>query len=40
VKQCSVFTIGRIMLREMEVTAAVAFAAAAAAIEEAAPKWG
>jgi len=39
-KQCSVFTIGRVMLREMEVTAAVAFAAVAAAVEEAAPKWG
>jgi hypothetical protein len=39
-KQCSVFTIGRLMLTEMQVTAAAAFAAVAAAIEEAAPKWG
>lgn len=39
-KQCSVFTIGRIMRAEMQVTAAAAFAAVAAAVEEAAPKWG
>jgi hypothetical protein len=39
-KQCSVFTIDRILLSEMEVTAAVAFAAVVAAVEEAAPKWG
>jgi hypothetical protein len=35
-----VFTIGRLMLAEMQVTAAAAFAAVAAAIEEAAPNWG
>ena len=39
-KQCSVFTIGRIMRSQMQVKAADAFAAVAAAIEEAAPKWG
>jgi hypothetical protein len=38
--QCSVFTIGRIMLTEMQVAAATAFAAVAAAIQEAAPNWG
>jgi hypothetical protein len=35
-----VFTIGRIMRTEMQVKAADAFAAVAAAVEEAAPKWG
>lgn len=39
-KQCSVFTIGRIMRGEMQVTAAAAFDVVAAAVEEAAPKWG
>jgi hypothetical protein len=39
-KQCSVFTIGRIMLTEMQVKAAEAFAAVCGAVEEAAPKWG
>jgi hypothetical protein len=39
-KQCSVFTIGRIMQAEMQVKAAEAFAAVAGAVEEAAPKWG
>jgi len=39
-KQCSVFTIGRIRIDEMEVKAADAFAAVAQAVEEAAPKWG
>lgn len=39
-RQCSVFTIGRIMLTAMQLTAAAAFAAVAAAIEEAAPNWG
>ncbi len=39
-KQCSVFTIGRIMRTEMQVAAAAAFAAVAAAVEEAAPNWG
>jgi len=39
-EQCSVFTIGRIMLAEMQVEASAAFAAVATAIEEAAKKWG
>lgn len=39
-QQCSVFTIGRIMLTEMEVTADQAFAAVVRAIGEAAPNWG
>jgi hypothetical protein len=39
-KQCSVFTIGRIMRTQMQVTAATAFAAVATAVEEAAPNWG
>ena len=39
-KQCSVFTIGRIMLASMQVTAAAAFAAVLAAVEDAAPNWG
>ena len=39
-KQCSVFTIGRVMRTEMQVAAAAAFAAVAAAVEEASPKWG
>ena len=39
-KQCSVFTIGRIMLTEMDVKADQAFAAVVSAIAEAAPNWG
>jgi hypothetical protein len=39
-RQCSVFTIGRIMIERMKVTAAAAFAAVADAIDEAAPNWG
>jgi hypothetical protein len=39
-KQCSVFTIGRIMIDRMQVTAREAFAGVARAVEEAAPKWG
>jgi hypothetical protein len=39
-RQCSVFTIGRLRRSEMQVRAAEAFAAVAAAVEEAAPKWG
>jgi DDE family transposase len=39
-QQCSVFTIGRIMIDEMEVKAPEAFSAVARAVEEAAPKWG
>jgi hypothetical protein len=39
-KQCSVFTIGRIMIGAMKVTATEAFAAVARAVEAAAPKWG
>jgi hypothetical protein len=39
-KQCSVFTIGRILLDALQVTAALAFAAVADAICEAAPNWG
>jgi hypothetical protein len=39
-KQCSVFTIGRIMQTQMQVKAADAFAAVAGAVEEVAPKWG
>lgn len=38
--QCSVFTIGRIVIDDMQVTAKEAFAAVAEAIEEAAPNWG
>lgn len=38
--ECSVFTIGRIMLDQMQVTAALGFAAVAAAIVEASTKWG
>lgn len=38
--ECSVFTIGRIMIDQMQLTAAAAFAAAAAGIAEAARKWG
>lgn len=39
-KECSVFTIGRIMRARMEVSPAAAFAAVVAAIGEAAPNWG
>jgi len=39
-KECSVFTIGRIMIEQMQVTAALSFAAATTAILEAAEKWG
>jgi hypothetical protein len=39
-QQCSVFTIGRIMLTEIEVKAEAAIAAVIVAIGEAAPKWG
>jgi hypothetical protein len=39
-KECSVFTIGRIMIDQMQITAAVAFAAVAGAIVEASRKWG
>jgi len=39
-QQCSVFTIGRIMLTEMDVSPAAAFATVVAAVEEAAPNWG
>jgi hypothetical protein len=39
-KQCSVFTIGRIMRSQMQVKPAEAFAAVAGAVEEAAPNWG
>jgi hypothetical protein len=39
-KQWSVCTTGRITRAEMQVKAADAFAAVAAAAEEAAPKWG
>lgn len=39
-KECSVFTIGRNMLDNMQLLAATAFAAAAAAVIEAAEKWG
>jgi hypothetical protein len=35
-KQCSVFTIGRIMIADMQVKAAEAFTA----VEAAAPNWG
>ncbi len=38
--QCSVFTVGRIMIDAMKVTATEAFAAVAQAVEAAAPKWG
>jgi hypothetical protein len=38
--QCSVFTIGRIMLTSMQVTAVAAFAAVRTAVEDAAPNWG
>jgi hypothetical protein len=39
-EQCSAFTIGRVMLAEMQVTASAAFAAVVTAIEEAVKKWG
>jgi hypothetical protein len=39
-KQCSVFTIGRIMLDRMSITAASAFVAVVAAVTAAAPNWG
>jgi len=39
-KPCSVFTIGRIRIDAMKVTATEAFAAVAQAVEAAAPKWG
>jgi hypothetical protein len=39
-KECSVFTIGRIMWERMEVSPTLAFAAVVAAIAEAAQKWG
>lgn len=39
-KECSDFTIGRIMLSRMHLRATSAFAAAIAATTEAAPKWG
>jgi hypothetical protein len=39
-RECSAFTIGRIMLDRMTVRAVSAFAAAIAATVEAAPKWG
>jgi hypothetical protein len=39
-KQCSVFTIGRIMLERMKVSPAEAFAAVVAATVEVAPNWG
>ena len=39
-KECSVFTIGCIMIDQMQTTAAVAFAAVAGAIVEASKKWG
>jgi len=39
-KQCSVFTIGRVMLDRMTLSAASAFAAVAAAVTDAAPNWG
>jgi hypothetical protein len=39
-EQCSVFTLGRIMLTEMQVTASAAFAAVVAVIEEATKKSG
>jgi hypothetical protein len=39
-KECSVFTIGRIMIDQMQLTAAVSFAAAAGAVLETAEKWG
>ncbi|MHB1158003.1 MAG: hypothetical protein ACYC26_14345, partial [Phycisphaerales bacterium] len=37
---CSVFTIGRIMLHRFAVTAAQAVAAVVRATEQAAPNWG
>jgi hypothetical protein len=39
-KQCSVFTIGRVMLDRMKLSAAAAFAAVSSAITSAAPNWG
>jgi hypothetical protein len=39
-KQCSVFTIGRVMLDRLKLSPASAFAALSAAITEAAPNWG
>jgi hypothetical protein len=39
-KECSVFTIGRIMRDQMQITAVQCFAAVAAGILEASQKWG
>ncbi len=39
-KQCSVFTIGRVMLDRMKLSAASAFAAVATALTNPAPNWG
>lgn len=39
-QHCSVFTVGRIMLTEMQVKASTAVAAVVAAIEKATKKWG
>ena len=39
-KECSVFTIGRIMLDQMQLTGVKSFAAVAGAIIEASEKWG
>jgi len=39
-KECSVFTIGRILIDDLQVVAALAFATAAAAVIDAAEKWG
>ena len=38
--ECSVFTIGRIMLSRLQTTTAQAIAAVIAATEEVTPKWG
>jgi hypothetical protein len=39
-KECSVFTIGRVMLARMQLSAPAAFAAVLTAIFQAAPNWG
>jgi hypothetical protein len=39
-KECSVFTIGRIMRSRMKVSPAAAFVAVVAAISQATPNWG
>jgi len=39
-KECSVFTIGHLMIDQMQIAAALSFASAAEAVLEAAANWG